>query len=381
MLNKSTRNKKIITDDASLNQKKFVFFPFILTIAILIPVISMTVMLFSHFIYWGRYYLMIPLVSLYRIPIIAFFSILPTFLYFNAETIPLFDWSVRGFVHLILTSCVVVITLHLYDQLASMNAVMAILMIMSIYMLGRTTAFLVYMYYRKSLNEKLMIKYKLWQKETEQQSLQYYMHELEQQQLAIRKFKHDYQNILFSFDIFVKEDDWEGMKQFYARHLSGTSDIIAKSNFALERLGKIKVREIKGIIAAKFMTAQNMGISATFAADEDIDEVPADSVAMVRMLGIILDNAIEELARQDNGTLLVACYKNDQATTFVVQNTCRLDTPDLFILKQEGFSTKGKGRGLGLSNLSTLADSQPNIVLCTSISDGNFTQKLSVSTP
>lgn len=218
--------------------------------------------------------------------------------------------------------------------------------------------------------------YEIKRQQDEQRNLEYYMDEIEQQYATTRKFAHDYQNILSSLHNFIEEEDWGGLRQYYTSKIEVASETITKKSFALEGLSKVKVREIKSILAAKLMMAQNMGIESTFEASDEIDSIPADSVALVRMLGIIMDNAIEELAGINGGKLLVGCFKAGNGVTFVVQNTCRPNMPQLYQLKQPGFSTKGEARGLGLKNLSEIVDSYPNIALNTSIVRGNFIQKI-----
>jgi len=94
------------------------------------------------------------------------------------------------------------------------------------------------------------------------------------------------------------------------------------------------------------------------------------------MLGIILDNAIEALSALGTGQLRVACLKMGGGVIFIVRNDCSPDMPKLHQLRQDGFSTKGKSRGQGLSILSELANACPNVTLDTSIADGKFVQKL-----
>jgi len=228
--------------------------------------------------------------------------------------------------------------------------------------------------YARFLREQMALQ----QKEAEQEALQYYIQQIEQQQAAMRKFKHDYQNILYSLYDFIKEKDLDGLERYYTGKIEVASETITKSDFALENLSKIKMKEIKGILAAKLMLAQNLGIDTTFEATDEIDHIPMDSVALVRMLGIILDNAIEELETLGEGKLQVACYRVGTSITFVTQNTCRSDMPKLHELRQTGFSTKGKGRGLGLSNLSEIANAYPNITLDTAITTNKFVQKLTI---
>ena len=221
-------------------------------------------------------------------------------------------------------------------------------------------------------------EYERIRNENEHTNLQYYTSELERQQIAIQKFKHDYQNILLSMRAFIQDKDWTGLEEYFSSKIEVVSEAVTKDSFALQGLGKIKVREIKSLLTAKLMMAQNMdmNIRIVFEANEDIEHIPIDSVALVRMLGIVLDNAVEALTEYGGGKLLVACHKWEAGTTFIVQNTCPPDMPPLHELLQPGFSTKGEGRGIGLSNLSEIADAHPNIILETSISDGNFIQRL-----
>lgn len=213
----------------------------------------------------------------------------------------------------------------------------------------------------------------------EQKHLQYYMDEIERQYIGTQKFKHDYQNILFSMDCFIHEDDWVGLKQYYMTKIKKASEVVTKEIFSLEGLSKIKVREIKSILAGKLMLAQNMGIDTVVRADDEIACFYINSVDLVRIIGILLDNAIEELTKLSHGTLFIGCFKEDAGITIVVQNTYRTDDmPKLHEIWQLGFSTKGKGRGLGLSTLSELVDRYPNLILETTIVNDNFVQKLKI---
>ena len=233
---------------------------------------------------------------------------------------------------------------------------------------------IIFYFYAKVINTK----HEQQRKDDAYQSLQYYTDELERQQIAVRKFEHDYRNILSSLDSFIEEDDFAGLKQYYMSKIKATSEIITQNHFALVALNKIKVKEIKSILSSKLMIAQSKSIDATFEADAEINHIPVDSVLLVRMIGIIMDNAIEELTELGFGTLRVGCFKEGEEMLLIVQNTCRPDMPPLGQLRQSGFSSKGKGRGFGLSNLFEIADSIPNLFLDTSIIENNFIQKITI---
>ena len=238
------------------------------------------------------------------------------------------------------------------------------------------TIFISFSFYVQAQKEKMNLR----QKELEQQIQQEYMEHIEAQQTGMRKFKHDYKNILLSVGSLVNEEDWDGLKRYMPK-VNAASSIITKDEFALESLSKIKIPEIKGLLAEKLMLAQNIdiGIHTTFEAHEEIEHIHIDSVALVRMLGIILDNAIEELTDLGAGKLLVACYNDGDGITFSVQNSCRPNKPPIRELKQLGYSSKGEGRGLGLNNLEELVAAHTGrLSLQTNISYGNFTQTLRI---
>jgi len=243
-----------------------------------------------------------------------------------------------------------------------------------ILLFGIIVAILVGFYlYIKSLEKK----FKLQQEEAEAKNFHHYIQQIEQQHASMRKFKHDYQNILLSLESYLDDDDLDGLKNYYSQKIKPASDDITKSDFALEALSKIKVKEIKSILVSKLMMAQNLGIATTFESDEEIEHIPMDSVALVRMIGIIMDNAIEELEILGDGKLSVASfYIEGGGMCFIAQNSCRADTPPIHKLKQLGFSTKGEGRGTGLENLSQIVAHHPNVTLLTSIVEGNFIQKI-----
>lgn len=223
-------------------------------------------------------------------------------------------------------------------------------------------------------------KHHTQRRKTEQRAMLRYMNRIEKQYTDMRKFKHDYRNILSSLDTFIDEDNMAGLRAYFNEKIKPVSEKAMKEDFALDRLSKIRIREIKSILAIKLMTAQDHELTVELHVREEISHIQADTLALVRMLGIILDNAIEELMEVTKamlkGRLVVEIWRDEDGTNFTIQNTCRPDTPKLHRLQKEGFSTKGKGRGLGLSNLATIMTSQPNVFLNTTIAKNTFTQKI-----
>ncbi|MEK5271193.1 GHKL domain-containing protein [Aeribacillus sp. FSL K6-8394] len=217
-------------------------------------------------------------------------------------------------------------------------------------------------------------QFNLQKKVKEFESLMKYTSEIEKQYQNMRKFRHDYQNILLSIEIFISEKDLEGLKKYYEEVLKPTSKFLYENNFKLGNLSKIKIKELKSIFASKLMLAQELGINARFEANTYIFELPIDSYTLITSVGILLDNAIEELIHIKNGELSTGIIKDGNCFSIIVQNSCRSNIPKIHLLKEPGFSTKGKGRGLGLSNLHELLSPLKNVTTETTIRDNLFTQ-------
>ncbi|OTN77946.1 hypothetical protein A5886_003047 [Enterococcus sp. 8G7_MSG3316] len=229
-------------------------------------------------------------------------------------------------------------------------------------------------YYRTMKAKVEMIK-----KESDYQALMEYTESMENQYKEVRKFRHDFQNILNSLDDYVLSEDFSGLKNYYLDEIKPTSEEITDMNFKLTELQNMKQREIKSVLALKLMTAQNAEIEVDLEVKEVIEDIPLDAIVLVRALGILLDNAIEALEELSIGKLTVAVFKNKQEIQFIIQNDCKDHMPSIQQLKKEGFSTKGENRGLGLSNVKEMLTKYPDVVLKTTIKDQLFTQQLIIT--
>lgn len=91
-----------------------------------------------------------------------------------------------------------------------------------------------------------------------------------------------------------------------------------------------------------------------------------------------MDNSIEALKDLGYGSLSVVFFKMEDTIHIIIQNDCDSSIiQSISLLEEEGFSTKGKNRGLGLSNVKALLRNRP-ILLETNISENKFTQELIV---
>ena len=299
-------------------------------------------------------------------------SSLPVLILVNVKPLSHIPLWLRKGMHFVLTFSAVFFLLFHYGVIYSPILFSYFGAYFFTFLLSAALYFLAFHFYEKEKLKKEIAR----RREREEKFLQHYTEEVERQYLNTRKFQHDYRNILLSIKNYLDEDDLIGLKDYYTNKIVMASEGIVHNSFLLENLDKIKVREVKSLLVAKLMLVQDHIITTTFEANEDIHHFPVDSVSLVRMLGIILDNAIEALEHINKGNLSIGCFKTKDSICFIVLNTVPPNLPPLYQLREQGFSTKGKNRGFGMSNLSEMVASLPNVVLETEIEEGNFIHKL-----
>lgn len=195
----------------------------------------------------------------------------------------------------------------------------------------------------------------------------------------MRKFRHDYVNILTTLSDYIREDDMPGLRKYFDEHIVPMKDKLKTRSIKMNGIEKLKVREIKGLITTKIIQAQEKRIPISIEVPDEIDRIDMNTVELSRIIGIIVDNAIEASENLEEPLINIAFIYNDESVTFIVMNKCGDDIPKIHELFEQGFSTKGDNRGLGLSTLKELTDSNENVLLDTVIENGYFVQKVEIN--
>ncbi len=208
--------------------------------------------------------------------------------------------------------------------------------------------------------------------------LELYLSQLEQGSQQLRQFKHDYQNILLSIGEYLKEEDLSGLNTYYQQQLAPTLAEIKEADVSFSDLGNLEDAPVKSVLRHKLLVAQTLGLKVQLEIPEKIEKFPGETIALVRMVGILLDNATEASQETSEKWLQVACFFEGKTVKLVVANPFSTNLPPLHELKKSGFTTKNQHRGLGLSNLENLVAKYPGVLLETSMEKGIFTQILSL---
>lgn len=220
-------------------------------------------------------------------------------------------------------------------------------------------------------------QYKMKQREQELQNFESYVTSLEQINQDMRKFKHDYVNILSSLRTFIDEKNYDGLHTYFYDHILEANHQEQLNQQAMMKLNNLKIISLKGLLTTKILQAQSHQVPFYIEIVDEITDISVDPIVLNRMVGILLDNAIEAAREIENGEVRVAFIHMNEAILLVVSNTfdekLNIKVHEIY---QEGFSTKGENRGLGLANLRQMKNDLQNVSLNTKISTPHFIQEI-----
>ena len=177
--------------------------------------------------------------------------------------------------------------------------------------------------------------------------LEHYIDSLEETVKEMRSFRHDYKNILSSMSGYIRENKMEELKQYFDEKIKNFSSDTEVQMEAWKCLKNIQPMELKGFLYEKLLLALARGVKIQVYMMDSMKIQYAYMEDLIRMLGVLIDNAIEASEQITDGYVVIEIVKMDQAVSFSVKNNY-LQEPDLVKMGKEQYTTKGKGRGNGL---------------------------------
>lgn len=218
-------------------------------------------------------------------------------------------------------------------------------------------------------------------KQIQLEQIQEYTSNLEEIYTDMRVFRHDYMNILSSMIGYIENKDIDGLEKHFNQNIIPLGKGMESNNFKIGLLKNMKIPELKGILSSKFIRAQELGIDIHIEIVEPIEngDIEMDMIDISRVIGILIDNAIEAAEKCDKPTVKIAVIKKESSVIILLVNSCEKDIPPIHKLFQKGFSTKGENRGLGLNNVKEILSKYTNTFLATSIENNEFLQNLEIT--
>lgn len=196
-------------------------------------------------------------------------------------------------------------------------------------------------------------------------NLKEYTDHLEQEQRKLRKFKHDYQNMLLSLEENLRSSDSQDAKDYLQTFKQYSDNYISESGlWMFNDFDNVKTPYLKSILINKTSQATEQGIDVHFECRYDVDQIAMEPYDLVRIVGIAYDNAIEAVRNLDKNhrKINVMVYRTKGQTEITITNPMQT-AENLIHLKKEGVTTKKGHSGLGLANIEEISANYSNVLV------------------
>ena len=194
----------------------------------------------------------------------------------------------------------------------------------------------------------------------------------------IRGFKHDFNNIVQTLGGYICLNDVEGLRKYYK---SLTTDFYSIKNMNLINLKDINNSALFSLISNKICMANEHSVEMNVVSFADLKKIDVNMFEYCRILGIIIDNAIEAAENCNKKLVNIKFYEDDSGCFIhcLVENTYIDKKINLKTIYKKNYSTKSNtgNRGLGLWNVRMILNVNQNIKLITQKDDVFFKQTLS----
>lgn len=214
----------------------------------------------------------------------------------------------------------------------------------------------------------------------DQEQLAVYTKELEKINQSFRSFKHDYMNILLTMDEYLKTRQYDALTSYFRKQILPAGCGLNEVHAQISVLSNLQIPEIKGLLIGKcnYAISKNLRLQLTIPFSAYAPAI--DIVALARILGIFLDNAIEGAQCTEESKLEIYWYAYETKTIIIIRNSCSASTPTVQEIQQRHFSIRKGHEGIGLCNVRQLLKKSPNIYWIMKQENHMFHQELRIYT-
>ena len=246
---------------------------------------------------------------------------------------------------LFLAAIIITLSYRNMISIGNMGAVVINLVLVLVFVI------IVYLLYKESIkSNKLSENYNILLNYLEQ-----YEKEIEEK----RKIVHDFKNQLIVINGYADSSNTK-LKEYISEIIK--ENRVIRDNYLVKNIDKIP-SGLKGLIYYKFSQldkSMNIDLLIKKKVKEFDDLNPKVNKDVIKIVGILLDNAIESARASNDKYISLEMKKEDNKILIIIENSTekKVDTSKIM---GTGFSTKGKNRGYGLSIVNDIIKSNDKI--------------------
>ena len=212
------------------------------------------------------------------------------------------------------------------------------------------------------------------QKKFEQLYLQNYTDEIVSLYNEIRGFRHDYAGMMVSMQTAIDSKDLQEIDRIYNEVFVKANHKLRSDKYTYFDLNNLEDSALRSVIAQSIANARVHNIEYTLEVKDIISPLSMELLDLVRVMSILLNNAVEGALESYRKQMEVAVIKLESEILIIIQNSRknRLIKPEeIFNI---GYSTKGINRGIGLNNVKEILEKYDDVILETEIDNERFKQ-------
>ena len=220
---------------------------------------------------------------------------------------------------------------------------------------------------------------KLKTTERELEGAQLTIHSLTILHDTVRSFKHDFDNIVNGIGGYIRDKDMQGLEAYYKQILEECKKTI---NLYYLRPELVNEPSIYNILASKYYIADKQKIEINLDVFLDLREIENHMKIneFNRIIGILLDNAIEAAKECEEKIINVSFRKDEHNQKIVVkiENTYKNKDVDIKKIFNKDYSSKEEHSGLGLWKIKQILNKNNTLNLLTSKNNMFFQQQFEI---
>lgn len=195
----------------------------------------------------------------------------------------------------------------------------------------------------------------------------------------IRCFKHDFNNIIQAIDGYIYLNDMKSLQVYFKSLLKECNHVKVVDFLNCQGLDN---PAIYGVLLNKFQIAEENGIKMNIDIMVSLKDLNEKAYVISRMLGILVDNALEATNECDDKIVNIQFLKDRKRDKIdiVIENTYANKDVDTCKIFEKNYTTKkDKGNtGLGLWKIQDILRKDSNLELFTTKDDIMFKQRIEI---
>ena len=212
------------------------------------------------------------------------------------------------------------------------------------------------------------------QKKFEQEYLQNYTDEIVSLYNEIRGFRHDYAGMMVSMQTAIDSKDLQEIDRIYNEVFVKANHKLRSDKYTYFDLNNLEDSALRSVIAQSIANARVHNIEYILEVKDIISPLSMELLDLVRVMNILLNNAVEGALESYRKQMEVAVIKLESEILIIIQNSRKnrsIKPEEIFNI---GYSTKGINRGIGLNNVKEILEKYDDVILETEIDDERFKQ-------